>query len=289
MAQYTISADDHGVRLDRFIRKKYRNVALTGIFRLIRKGRVRVNGGRKKPAYRLLEHDIIDVYINVPPRQPKSLLVLSAIQKKLAVAALVYTDENIAICNKPQGMPMHAGSGYAWGFVEIMQAYTGNSGFTFVNRIDKATSGLVLGAKNRKTAQRLSELIRKRRVDKYYQAVVQGLVDEECFTLSSFLKKEETRVVEYSHGDNGAREAISEFRVVKRDAARQRTLLAARLITGRTHQLRVQLANRNHPIIGDTRYGEVRAKHMLLCSQRLVIAELDLDVEIPLPDFFPVF
>ena len=282
--EFIITPDFHDVRLDRFIRKKYREIPLTGIFRLVRKGRIRVNGKKKKPDCRLQENDVVQVNISTPPSAAKALVRLSPDQEKQAVETIVYEDNNIALCNKPPGLAMHRGSGHEFGLVELVQSYTNNPQFTFANRIDRATSGLVIGAKNLVTLRKLSELFRQQAIEKYYAIMVDGVVGQDHFSITSFLKKEEDRVEEYMDDNDGARKAVSSFSVVQR--YKNTTLLEARLLTGRTHQLRVQLANQKHPIVGDRKYGKGRAQNMLLFSQRVVIPALNLDVTLPVPEYF---
>jgi len=284
IVEFIITRDFHNVRLDRFIRKRYREIALTGIFRLIRKGRVRVNGKRKKPDYRLQENDVVHVNISTSPSSVKPLVRLSPDQRKQAADSIVYGDDNIVLCNKPPGLAMHRGSGHEFGFVELLQSYTKNPQFTFVNRIDKATSGLVIGAKNLVTSRKLSELFRQQAIEKQYLIMVDGLVGQDHFTITSFLKKEDDRVEEYTNDHDGAKKAVSSFSVIERYT--NTTLLEARLLTGRTHQLRVQLAKRNHPIVGDIKYGNCRAQNMLLFSRRVVIPAFNLDVTLPVPEYF---
>ena len=282
--EFIITRDFHDVRLDRFVRQKYREIPLTGIFRLIRKGRIRINGKKKKQDYRLQENDVVRVDISTSPSAAKSLVRLSPDQEKQATEAIVFEDNNIVLCNKPPGLAMHRGSGHEFGLVELLQSYSKNPKFTFVNRIDKATSGLVIGAKNLVTSRKLSELFRQQAIEKQYAIMVDGLVAQDRFTITSFLKKEDDRVEEYTNDNDGAKKAISSFSVVRR--YKNTTLLEARLLTGRTHQLRVQLAKRNHPIVGDMKYGNRRAQNMLLFSQRVVIPAFNLDVSLPVPEYF---
>jgi len=282
--EFIITRDFHDVRLDRFVRQKYREIPLTGIFRLIRKGRIRINGKKKKPDYRLQENDVVRVNISTSPSAAKALVLLSLDQEKQVAKSIVHEDNNIVLCNKPPGLAMHRGSGHEFGLVELLQSYTKNPQFTFVNRIDRATSGLVIGAKNLITARKLSELFRQQAIEKYYAIMVDGVVEQDHFSITSFLKKEEDRVVEYTNDHDGAKKAVSSFSVVQR--YKSTTLLEARLLTGRTHQLRVQLAKRNHPIVGDMKYGNRRAQNMLLFSQRVVIPAFNLDVSLPVPEYF---
>jgi len=282
--EFIITRDFHDVRLDRYVRQKYREIPLNGIFRLIRKGRIRINGKKKKPDYRLQENDVVRVNISTSPSAAKALVLLSSDQEKQVAKSIVHEDNNIVLCNKPPGLAMHRGSGHDFGLVELLQSYSQNPKFTFVNRIDKATSGLVIGAKNLVTSRKLSELFRQQAIEKQYAIMVDGLVAQDRFTITSFLKKEDDRVEEYTNDNDGAKKAISSFSVVRR--YKNTTLLEARLLTGRTHQLRVQLAKRNHPIVGDMKYGNRRAQNMLLFSQRVVIPAFNLDVSLPVPEYF---
>ncbi len=285
--EFTINSDFHNARLDTFIRKTYQDISLSGVFKMIRKGNVKVNKKKKKQNYRLQKGDLVRVWTPSPPTAAKSLLLLSNEETKLVRDAIVYEDGATLLCNKPAGLVMHVGSNHEHGLTELVQAYTKNSQFSFIHRIDKMTSGLVMGAKNIATARKLSELIRERAIEKKYVVLVEGRVEQDHFILNSFLKKEDDRVRVHCDGTNGAKEAVSTFSVLKR--GQKRTLLQAELHTGRTHQLRVQLADIGHPIVGDTKYGrrgKRKEKQMFLFSQHLIIPTLDLNFSLPTPEIF---
>lgn len=287
--EFIIEHDFHNVRLDKFLCKTYQEIPLAGIFRMIRKGNVKVNRKKKKQNYRLQEGDLVRVWEATQPTAAKALLQLSTAEKETVRNSIVYETKDIILCNKPAGMVMHPGSKHTHGLTELVQAYTQNPKFSFVHRLDKLTSGLVMGAKNPATARSLSTLIKERHIEKYYAIVVTGVLEYENnhFVLHSFLKKEHDRVVEHPNDTRGAKEASTEFTILKRGA--KSTLLQARLHTGRTHQLRVQLANAGHPIVGDEKYGRKNIEHrMFLFSQRLVLPTLELDFSLPLPDYFSV-
>ena len=283
--EFIIDNDYHDVRLDKFLRKTYQQIPISGIFKMIRKGNVKVNKKKKKQDYRLQVGDIIRVWNPSPPTAAKPLLHLSDQETKLIRDSIVYQNDTIILCNKPSGIVMHVGSSHERGLSELVQAYTQNQQFCFVHRIDKMTSGLVLGARNLPTARKLSELIRERTIKKEYVVLVEGRVEKDHFMLTSFLKKEHNRVMVHPDGKNGAKEAHSEFSILQR--GQQRTLLQAKLHTGRTHQLRVQLAHINHPIAGDQKYGKKeKQEQMYLFSQRLIIPSLNIDFSLPIPDSF---
>ncbi len=281
---FIINQDFHGVRLDRFLCKKFSGIPLSGIYRMIRKGRARVNGKRKKPHFRLQKDDTVRVWVSSGHTVVKDLIQLSSAEKTLAAESIVHEDEHCLICNKPSGLVMHTGSGHDHGLTEIMQAYTHNSQLHFVHRIDKNTSGLVLAAKTLIAARELSAQIRGQKIEKYYFIVVQGIIKNDHFTISSYLKKEADSVVTHPDANNGAKIAQSDFTVLT--IGKNRTLLEARLHTGRTHQLRVQLADEGYPIVGDYKYGRKEGKKMFLFSHRLVILSHSIDVSLPVPEIF---
>jgi 23S rRNA pseudouridine955/2504/2580 synthase len=282
--EFTINSDFHDVRLDTFLRKTYQEIPLSGIFKMIRKGNVKVNKKKKKQNYRLQEGDTVRVWEPSAPTT-KELIHLSSEEEQLVQRSIVYEDKNIILCNKPAGMVMHTGSGHGHGLYELVLGYTQNPHFSFVHRIDKMTSGLVMGAKNLVTTRKLSELIRERALEKKYAVLVEGRIAKDHFVLENFLKTERDRVRVHPDKKYGAKEAISVFSVMHR--SRKRTLLEATLHTGRKHQLRVQLAHMGHPIVGDQKYGKkITEEQMFLFSQSLAVPALDIDFSLPVPDLF---
>jgi len=262
---------------------------MSGVFKMIRKGNVKVNKKKKKQDYRLQEGDLVRVWEPSAPTPAKSLLTLSANEKKLIERCIVYEDENILFCNKPPGMVMHAGSNHLHGLTELVRSCTQNPHFTFVHRIDKMTSGLVIGSKNLSTARKLSKLIRERSIEKRYVMLVHGNIKTNHFTLDTFLKTEGDCVRGHSDATDGAKKSSSTFTVMQRGP--KRTMLEAVIHTGRKHQLRVQLAEIGHPIVGDMKYGRIEnikatKSEMFLFSQCLVIPSLTIHVTLPVPDVF---
>lgn len=283
--EHIIDQDFHDTRLDKFIRKKYEGINLGEIFKMIRKGNVKVNGKKKKQDYRLQDGDIVKVFTS-EENQTKELdfINLTEQEEKMIKDFIVYEDEKILIFNKKPNVVMHKGSGHDYGLSEMLKSYTQNKDFTFVNRIDKATSGLIIGAKDLVTIRDLSEEIREKNVDKFYYILVEGLTDKKEFEIKSYLKKMETKVVELEKYEEGAKESITYFKEIKRGT--KRTILEGKLGTGRTHQLRVQLAEKNMPILGDNKYGKSNKKHMFLFSHRVIIEKYNIDINLELPDFF---
>lgn len=278
--EYIIDREYQDVRLDKFLRKKLPDTPLTEIFKAIRTGKVKINGKKNKENYRLKLDDVVKLFFKVELEEKKNLNIKKADLEKVK-KSIVYEDDKILILNKDSNMVMHKGSGYEYGISEILKEYLKNPNFNFVNRIDKATSGLVIGTKSLVVNRELSEDIRDRKIVKRYYILVSGRVKEKNFTLKSYLKKLEDRVVELEKFEEGAKESISSFKVL--EYGEGCTLLEGELGSGRTHQLRVQLASKGHSIVGDTKYGKGSEKKMYLFSHYLEIERYGIKIDLPVP------
>ncbi|MBC2850665.1 RluA family pseudouridine synthase [Cetobacterium sp. 8H] len=281
--EYIIDSSFSDVRLDRFLRKKYENTPLTEIFKGIRTGKIKVNGKKSKENYRLKTDDVVKVLFSGGETEKKEFIKMTSEEIEILKAGIVYEDEKVVIFNKQPNMVMHKGSGHDYGISEMFKSYYKTDEFNFVNRIDKSTSGLVIGAKTLNVTRELAEELRDGNTEKKYYILVDGVVKEKKFTLKTYLKKEETKVIELDSYEKGAKESISYFKVLK--VGDKRTILEGRLETGRTHQLRVQLSNMKHPIVGDGKYGK-GGKQMFLYSYYCEIPKYGIKIELPLPESF---
>ena len=281
--EYIIDSSFHEVRLDRFLRKKYENTPLTEIFKGIRTGKIKVNGKKSKENYRLKEGDIVKVLIAGGETVTKDFIKISPQDMNTLKSGIIYEDEKVIIFNKDANMVMHKGSGHEYGLSELFKSYYKTDEFNFVNRIDKSTSGLVIGAKSLAVTRELAEEVREGKTDKKYYILVDGIITKKEFTLKTYLKKEETKVIELDSYEDGAKESISYFKVLK--IGKRKTILEGKLETGRTHQLRVQLSNLGHPIVGDRKYGK-GGKNMFLFSYYCEIPKYKIKIELPLPEEF---
>ncbi|MCF2639372.1 RluA family pseudouridine synthase [Fusobacterium varium] len=282
--EYIIDKEYEDVRLDRFLRKKYENISLTEIFKGIRTGKVKVNGKKSKENYRLQLEDIVKVFFNGGETKEEKPVSIENKEIEKIKKSIVYEDEKVLIFNKKNNMVMHKGSGYEYGISEMIKSYLKNENFNFVNRIDKATSGLIIGAKSLVVARELAEDIRNRDIEKKYYILVNGRVREKEFKIKSWLKKVEDRVIEVEEFQEGAKESTSSFKVV--EYGKNCTLLEGTLGSGRTHQLRVQLANRGNYIIGDNKYGKDKEKMMYLFSHYVKIERYGIEINLPIPKEF---
>ena len=280
--EYIIDKEFEDVRVDKFLRKKLSNMPLTEIFKCIRVGKIKVNGKKTKENYRLKLNDVVKLFMKVELesiRSEESKIKSSDLEE--IKQFIVYEDENLLILNKKPNMVMHKGSGHEYGISEILKEYLKNPNFNFINRIDKATSGLVIGTKSLVINRELSEEIRERNIEKKYYILVEGKFKKKEFIIKSFLKRLEDRVVELEKYEVGAKESISYFRVV--ETGKDCTLLEGTLGSGRTHQLRVQLASMGNPILGDTKYGKGKEKIMYLFSHYLKIDKYGIEINLPIP------
>lgn len=282
--EYIIDKEYEDVRLDRFLRKKYEDISLTEIFKGIRTGKVKVNGKKSKENYRLQLEDVVKVFFNGGETKEEKPVSIENKEIEKIKKSIVYEDEKVLIFNKKNNMVMHKGSGYEYGISEMIKSYLKNENFNFVNRIDKATSGLIIGAKSLVVARELAEDIRNRDIEKKYYILVNGRVREKEFKIKSWLKKVEDRVIEVEEFQEGAKESTSSFKVVEH--GKNCTLLEGTLGSGRTHQLRVQLANRGNYIIGDNKYGKGKEKMMYLFSHYVKIERYGIEINLPIPKEF---
>ena len=280
--EYIIDKEFEDVRVDKFLRKKLSNMALTEIFKCIRVGKIKVNGKKTKENYRLKLNDVVKLFmkVNLESIQSEENKIKDSDLEEIK-QFIVYEDENLLILNKKPNMVMHKGSGHEYGISEILKEYLKNPNFNFINRIDKATSGLVIGTKNLVINRELSEEMRERNIEKKYYILVEGKLKKKEFIIKSFLKRLEDRVVELEKYEVGAKESISYFRVV--ETGKDCTLLEGTLGSGRTHQLRVQLASMGNPILGDTKYGKGKEKIMYLFSHYLKIDKYEIEIDLPIP------
>lgn len=285
--KYIIEKEDEGVRLDRYLRKKLKSTPLTEIFKAMRIGKIKVNNKKKKENYRLEEGDKVFIGLEVDDEiiKEEPFVNLSSAEKEELKKGIVFENDDLIIFNKKKDVVMHKGSGYEYGISEMFKSYFQNNSFNFVNRIDRKTSGLVIGAKNKISTRVLTEEIRENNIKKKYYVLVHGIINKEKFIIDNYLKKIEDSVVVTDEKDPEGKNAVTIFKVLEH--GRDITLLEAELITGRTHQLRVQLSNMGYPIIGDTRYGKKDdEKSLYLNSFYCEIPKYNIKIELPVSEFF---
>lgn len=285
MRENIIKKNDAGQRLDKFLAKVYGNMPKSLMYKYIRTKRIKINGKRADIAYKLVEGDVVTLYINdelLLPKQQRFEFTSAP-----ASVDIVYEDENILLVNKPEGVSVHPDNGeYRDTLIWRIQHYLYNKGEynplneasfkpALANRIDRNTCGIVIAAKTSAALRILNEKIKSRELDKRYLCVVHGRMPKDGDLLTGFLSKDEANnivTVTKSARDNSKLIKTKYTVLASRDDL---SLLEVQLITGRTHQIRAHLAAIGHPLLGDGKYGVNKADrkrgfvHQALCSYKL--------------------
>lgn len=249
-----IAAEQAGQRVDNFLLRELKGVPKSRIYRLLRRGEVRVNGGRSNPDYKLAIGDEVrlppvrtgDSADNTPPG--KGLLAQLE-------TAILYEDSTLLALNKPPGIAVHGGSGVRHGVIEGLRALRPNAPFLeLVHRLDRDTSGLLLVAKRRSRLRQLHEQLRGNTIEKRYLALLAGRLPRGPVPVEAPLDRFQLGGERMVRVAESGRHARTVFRATERFPGA--TLVEARIDTGRTHQIRVHAQHLGHPVIGDDKYGD---------------------------------
>ena len=296
-----VSADEAGMRVDRFLEARFPGLSFSHIQRIIRKGELRVNSRRAQPKQRLERGQAV----RIPPLrldQAKPPTAASEANDKIRDflrSITLHEDADVLVLNKPMGLAVQGGSGttrHLDGMLEVLRDAHGQRP-RLVHRLDKDTAGCLLVAKTRFAATALAKVFRSRSARKIYWALVAGVPKPRQGRVSTFLAKEEReddsimRIAR--HGEAGASHAVTYYAVVD-TAAHQLAWLSLKPVTGRTHQLRAHMAHIGHPIVGDPKYftkenwelpgGMQNRLHLL--ARRIVVPHPrggTIDMTAPLP------
>lgn len=251
----TIDGEDAGQRIDNFLLRTLKGVPKSMIYRLLRKGEIRVNKKRTKPEYKLQNEDIIRVApIRVSQESaPVStqLNVVSNLEKQI-----LFEDERLIVINKPSGMAVHGGSGLSFGLIEALRALRPKAKMLeLVHRLDRDTSGCLVVAKKRSALRNLHEQLRNKTVQKFYHALVKGRWSPKLTRVTEGLRKNDLKSGERVVIVDNINGKPSETRYKVIQHYQGATLVRAFPVTGRTHQIRVHCQTKGHPIACDPKYG----------------------------------
>jgi 23S rRNA pseudouridine955/2504/2580 synthase len=249
-----ITAEYAGQRLDNFLLRELKGAPKSLIYRILRRGEVRLNGGRVQPSQRLQTGD----QLRIPPvrlgerdSRPPPLALATRLQE-----AVLYEDSDVLVLDKPAGLAVHKGSGIDFGVIELLRALRPNEPFLeLAHRLDRETSGCLLLARNPTALRLIHEALRNGRLEKRYLALVQGHWNYGVRVVDAPLRRNVLRSGErmVEVADDG-KPAQTRFQPVS--LRQPASLVEVTIATGRTHQIRVHAASVGHPLAGDEKYGD---------------------------------
>ena len=285
-------------RLDNFLLKTLKTVPKTRVYRIIRKGEVRVNKKRCKPEYKLKMGDIVRVPpVRIDQTHDAQNYIAPALIESIE-KTILFENKHLVIINKPSGLAVHSGSGINFGVIDIMRRLRPDTEIELAHRLDRDTSGCLLLAKHRQSLLSMQRCFLDNSLKKTYLAVAKGCWPKNKKEVTSSLKKVtlangERRVLV----DPAGQSALT--KIIDCQQKEQYSILTIQLMTGRTHQIRVHCQSQGHELIGDTKYGDVDFnktmkkkgfKRLMLHASRLELPRTEFSEEIVInadtPDMF---
>ena len=279
-----INKDNEGRRLDNFLLSIYKDIPKTIIYKIIRKGEIRVNSSRAKPHYKLIFEDIIRIPPNLISDEPNKKFINDK-DLDLHLSKIIYDDSNYLILNKRHGISVHGGTNNNVGLIDLVRKKFGGH-IDLCHRLDKNTTGCLVFGKNKKAVKHFNKTVSNNDVTKTYTAILKGKLKKNI-SINKPIYKDDPKKLKSS---------ISNIKVIQH--FKNSTLTEIEISTGRTHQIRIHTSSINHPILFDDRYGDYSfnksfktksIKNIALHSSSIVFNDMDsklIDVRAKLPVFF---
>lgn len=275
-----VSEDCAGLRLDKFLCYQF-DIAFSLAQKLVREKKIKVNGGRVAASYRVDEGDVVKVFSDLKKR------FLVKKKKKISEQKItkfwqdvIFENDDFLAINKRPGLAVQGGSGIDVSLDDILKEINkkNDKKLQLVHRLDKDTSGILLIAKGRESANFLVEAFKNKKIKKTYLALVYGVVRRDEGVIDIALRKKFVQKNEKVYPDVEGKEAVTKFRVLRR--FKDRTLLELEPLTGRTHQIRVHCKEIGHAILGDVKYGGKKVlldgvTRMFLCAKKVEFCAFD--------------
>ncbi len=260
--RFIVDLDHAGRRIDNFLHGYLKPIPKGRVYQMLRRGEVRINSGRIKPDYRLQQGDALRIP-PLYPLTPKGDKKPPADLIKRIKESVIYEGPQLIVINKPAGQTVHAGTGSAFGVIEILrECYNPHQALHLVHRLDKETSGCLLIAKNRVVLRELNAALKTGQIEKEYLALLQGKLGGKTIRVDEPLQRQRTKTGEgWVMIHRSGKTALTDFERVK--YYNGLTYTKVKTGTGRTHQIRVHAKHIGHPIAGDNKYGEKQ------CNKRL--------------------
>ncbi len=285
-----VTRRQHEQRIDNFLLARLKGLPRSHIYQMIRSDEIRINKKRCKPHDKLQRGDIVRIApVKLASKQKP---IISTEFSQGLLSRIIYEDEGLIVLNKPAGMAVHGGSGEAFGVIEAIREATGKKYLELVHRIDKDTSGLLMIAKKRSTLKQLQEYLREKTIQKTYLCIVKGWLNPESQIINQpllryTLENGERRVkVDKKNPDSKASQTLIQLKNKFIFNQQKVSLVEAKPLTGRTHQIRVHMAYIQHPLLGDDKYhihDTSAVRRLCLHAWRLEIPDYP-SIIAPLPE-----
>ena len=279
-----INKDNEGRRLDNFLLSIYKDIPKTKIYKIIRKGEIRVNSSRAKPHYKLTFEDIIRIPPNLISDQPNKKFINDK-DLDFHLSNIIYDDSNYLILNKRHGISVHGGTNNRVGLIDLVRKKFGEH-MDLCHRLDKNTTGCLVFGKNKKAVKHFNNILSNNDVKKTYTAILKGRLKKNI-SINKPIYKDDPKKMKSS---------ISNIKVIQQ--FKNSTLTEIKISSGRTHQIRIHTSSINHPILFDDRYGDYSfnmsfktksIKNIALHSKSIVFKDIDsklINITAKLPVFF---